>query len=63
MLVHTVEHCLVGIRGAVKRAVDGHVVHANVDSDIIVAEEPPLGSAAKPEELYGIIERFWQGRR
>lgn len=51
------------MRGSVRRATDGHLIHANVDTDVIVAEEPPLGSTAKPEELYYIIEHFAQGRR
>jgi hypothetical protein len=33
---------------------------SNVDTDVIVSEEPPAGSTRKPEELYGIIERFSQ---
>lgn len=52
-----------GIKGQVRRAQDGHVIHANCDTDIIVSEEPPLGSTAKPEEMYQIIERFCNGRR
>ncbi|KAF6245562.1 MT-A70-domain-containing protein [Scenedesmus sp. NREL 46B-D3] len=63
MLVHTKEHCLMGIRGNVKRGPDGHLIHSNVDTDVIVSEEPPLGSTEKPEELYSIIERFCAGRR
>jgi hypothetical protein len=43
-----------GIKGSVKRGLDGHFIHANCDTDIIVGEEPPLGSTAKPEELYQI---------
>jgi mRNA (2'-O-methyladenosine-N6-)-methyltransferase len=51
-----------GIRGTVKRGIDGHLIHSNVDTDVIVSEEPPLGSTEKPEELYSIIERFCAGR-
>lgn len=51
-----------GIRGSVKRGLDGHLIHTNVDTDVIVSEEPPLGSTEKPEELYDIIERFCAGR-
>ena len=29
---------------------------------MIVSEEPPAGSTRKPEEIYGIIERFSQAR-
>jgi mRNA (2'-O-methyladenosine-N6-)-methyltransferase len=61
--VHAVqEHCLVGIKGKVIRREDHAFVHANCDTDIIVSEEPPLGSTEKPEELYNIIERFCNGR-
>ncbi|KAK9828073.1 hypothetical protein WJX81_008698 [Elliptochloris bilobata] len=63
VLQHTKEHCLMGIRGTVRRAHDGHIIHSNVDTDVIVSEEPPAGSTRKPEEIYGIIERFSQGRR
>ena len=52
-----------GIKGQVKRGVDGHFIHANIDTDVIVSEEPPLGSTEKPEELYRIIERFCLGRK
>lgn len=63
VLQHTKEHCLMGIRGTVRRASDGHVIHANIDTDIIVSEEPHLGSTEKPDQLYQIIERFCLGRR
>lgn len=63
LLQHTKEHCLVGIKGAVKRGIDGHFIHANIDTDVIVSEEPPFGSTSKPEELYQIIERFCLGRK
>jgi N6-adenosine-specific RNA methylase IME4 len=63
LLQHTKEHCLVGIRGQVKRGVDGHFIHANIDTDVIVSEEPPHGSTEKPQELYRIIERFCLGRK
>eukprot|EP00048_Salpingoeca_helianthica_P003260 m.65387 g.65387 ORF g.65387 m.65387 type:complete len:400 (+) comp12599_c0_seq2:3-1202(+) len=63
VLQRTKEHCLVGLHGRVKRGVDGHVVHTNIDVDVIVAEEPPPGRVDKPVELFSIIERFCQGRR
>ena len=31
------EHCLMGLRGNVKRNADGHFIHANVDTDVIVS--------------------------
>lgn len=63
LIVHTKEHCLVGIKGAVKRGIDGHFIHANIDTDVIVSEEPLFGSTEKPQELYRIIERFCLGRK
>lgn len=63
LLQHTKEHCLVGIKGAIKRGVDSHFIHANIDTDVIVSEEPTLGSTEKPVELYRVIERFCMGRK
>lgn len=36
------EHCLMGIRGTVRRSTDSHFVHCNVDTDVIVWEEGEL---------------------
>jgi len=52
----------VGMKGKLLRSRDHAFVHANCDTDIICTEEPPLGSMQKPEELYGVIERFCNGR-
>lgn len=57
------EHCLMGIRGTVKRSEDFHLIHANVDTDVIIHEEFHCGSTQKPTELYEIIEHFCLGRR
>ncbi|KAI3695907.1 hypothetical protein L1987_78911 [Smallanthus sonchifolius] len=57
------EHCLMGIKGTVRRSTDGHIIHANIDTDVIIAEESPYGSTAKPEDMYRIIEHFSLGRR
>jgi len=59
----TAEHCLVGIKGTVRRNYDGHIIHANVDTDVMLSEEPPYGATDKPHELYAIVEHFCQGRR
>ncbi|XP_071724439.1 N6-adenosine-methyltransferase non-catalytic subunit MTB-like [Rutidosis leptorrhynchoides] len=60
---HSKEHCLMGIKGTVRRSTDGHIIHANIDTDVIIAEEPPYGSTRKPEDMYRIIEHFSLGRR
>ncbi|KAJ3067960.1 N6-adenosine-methyltransferase subunit mettl14 [Podochytrium sp. JEL0797] len=57
------EHCLVGIRGTLRRSTDTHFIHCNIDTDVIISEEPPHGDTAKPVELYTIIENFCLGKR
>lgn len=63
LLQRVKEHCLVGVKGDVKRASDSHFIHANIDTDVIVSEEPPIGDLEKPSEIYDVIERFCLGRR
>eukprot|EP01084_Bolivina_argentea_P266488 452005_1 len=63
LFVRSYEHCLMGIRGQVRRSTDGHLIHANVDTDVIITESAPYGSEMKPNELYDIIERFCLGRK
>ena len=52
-----------GLSGDVRRASDQYFIHANIDTDVIVDEEPVFGSKKKPEEIYRIIERFCLGRK
>ncbi|CCF73414.1 MT-A70 [Babesia microti strain RI] len=39
LLKRTTEHCLVGVNGIVKRDVDFHFIHSNLDTDVLIAEE------------------------
>ncbi|CAL1530714.1 unnamed protein product [Lymnaea stagnalis] len=59
----TKEHCLMGIKGTVKRSTDGDFIHANVDIDLIIEEEPEYGTKDKPVEIFHIIEHFCLGKR
>ncbi|XP_034628852.1 N6-adenosine-methyltransferase non-catalytic subunit isoform X1 [Trachemys scripta elegans] len=59
----TKEHCLMGIKGTVRRSTDGDFIHANVDIDLIITEEPEIGNIEKPVEIFHIIEHFCLGRR
>lgn len=45
ILTHTKEHCLMGIRGTVRRSTDGHFVHCNIDTDVIVWEADEDGKS------------------
>lgn len=49
-LNHSKEHCLIGVKGAVKSQ------FAGVDCDVLVA--PLRETSRKPEELYSLIERL-----
>ena len=63
-----------GMRGSLKRDTDSEQVHANIDLDVILEEEPNEASVAagdragataidKPEEVFHVIEHFCQLRR
>ncbi|KAI9880668.1 MAG: hypothetical protein M1830_001672 [Pleopsidium flavum] len=52
-------HCLMGIKGTVKRSIDGHVIHCNVDTDVLLSN----ASAGTPNELIDLVENLAQGRR
>jgi len=49
------EHCLMGIRGTVRRSTDGHIIHANIDTDVIIAEEPPYGQYNSLLEFLALV--------
>lgn len=63
MFQRTKEHCLMGIKGTVRRSTDGDFIHANVDIDLIITEEPGIGDRSKPDEIFNIMEHFCLGRR
>lgn len=64
------EHCLMGIRGTVRRSTDHKFVHCNVDTDVIVhqggqddAEGKDKDGTPFPPYLYTLIENFCLGAR
>ncbi|WWD17063.1 hypothetical protein CI109_101500 [Kwoniella shandongensis] len=64
------EHCLMGIRGTVRRSTDMRFVHCNVDTDVLVWEEDDSDAAeaaankpSLPPYLYTLIENFCLGTR
>lgn len=62
LFTRTKEHCLIGIRGTVRRSTDSWFVHCNVDTDVIIWEGDgdPM---RKPPEMYTLIENFCLGTR
>jgi mRNA m6A methyltransferase non-catalytic subunit len=59
----TKEHCLMGIKGTVRRSFDINFIHTNIDIDLIITEEPEYGKPDKPDEIFSIIEHFCLGKR
>ncbi|KAJ8977391.1 hypothetical protein NQ317_013295 [Molorchus minor] len=56
----TKEHCLMGIKGTVRRSTDGDFIHANI---LLFPKKNEYGSLEKPVEIFHIIEHFCLGRR
>lgn len=52
-----------GSKELLRRSTDGDFIHANVDIDLIITEEPEIGNIEKPVEIFHIIEHFCLGRR
>jgi len=52
-----------GIKGTVRRSIDGDFIHANIDIDLIITEANKHGSIEKPDEIFNIIEHFCLGKR
>ncbi|KAG8815338.1 hypothetical protein FS842_006184 [Serendipita sp. 407] len=63
IMTRTTEHCLMGIRGTVRRSNDGWFVHCNIDTDVIIWEGDPTDPLRKPPEMYSLIENFCLGTR
>ncbi|KAJ7279036.1 MT-A70-domain-containing protein [Mycena rebaudengoi] len=63
LLTRTKQHCLIGIRGTVRRSTDSWFVHCNVDTDVIFWEGDAADPTRKPPEMYTLIENFCLGTR
>ncbi|KAG2123422.1 MT-A70-domain-containing protein [Suillus clintonianus] len=63
LLTRTKQHCLMGIRGTVRRSTDSWFVHCNVDTDVIIWEGDTADPMRKPPEMYTLIENFCLGTR
>ncbi|KAJ7145832.1 MT-A70-domain-containing protein [Mycena epipterygia] len=63
LLTRTKQHCLIGIRGTVRRSTDSWFVHCNVDTDVIFWEGDSSDPTRKPPEMYTLIENFCLGTR
>ncbi|TCD60840.1 hypothetical protein EIP91_009418 [Steccherinum ochraceum] len=63
LLTRTKQHCLMGIRGTVRRSTDSWFVHCNVDTDVMISAPSQEDPTLKPEESYTLIENFCLGLR
>lgn len=57
VLKRTTWHCLMGMKGTLRRSEDTHVINCNVDTDLLVEKTGSLPGIV-PEEIYSIIENF-----
>ncbi|CAE6407384.1 unnamed protein product [Rhizoctonia solani] len=63
LLTRTKQHCLMGIKGTVRRSTDSWFVHCNIDTDVIIWDGDPTDPTRKPPEMYSLIENFCLGTR
>ena len=64
IFVDCAEHFLVGMKGKICRRSDGHFVHTNIDTDVIISEpDSPAQNSDYPSELFHIMERFCLGMK
>ncbi|UZJ52324.1 hypothetical protein CBS101457_001644 [Exobasidium rhododendri] len=64
------QHCLMGIRGTVRRSNDTRFVHCNIDTDVILwpgekrqDDSNTIDTRSKPPEMMDLIENFCLGTR
>ncbi|ANB13168.1 Kar4p [Sugiyamaella lignohabitans] len=56
-LVKTSWHCLMGLKGTLRRSEDSDLINCNVDTDVII-ESPFDRHNVVPEKIYTIVENF-----
>lgn len=57
-------HCCMCITGTVRRAVDGHLINCNVNTDLkIQDDEETSNPSSVPDSLYKVAENFSSGNR
>jgi hypothetical protein len=54
------EHFLLGIKGTIRRNVDTHIVHTNIDTDVVITEDSFISKNSNfehliPSELFNIV--------
>lgn len=57
LLKSTTWHCLMGLKGTLRRSTDSNLINCNVDIDSII-ERPNQRPNVVPEDIYELIENF-----
>lgn len=56
-------HCWMCITGTVRRSIDNHLIHCNIDTDLKIEDEKDSSNNSIPEFIYKIAENFSSGNK
>lgn len=62
LFVPTTWHCLMGLKGTLRRSTDNDLINCNIDTDVII-ESPGQKVDVVPEQIYNLIENFTSMKR
>lgn len=62
LFVPTTWHCLMGLKGTLRRSIDNDLINCNIDTDVII-ESPSQKVDVVPEQIYNLIENFTSMKR
>lgn len=62
MFVPTTWHCLMGLKGTMRRTSDTDLINCNVDTDVIIEKNDQRANVV-PEHIYSLVENFTSMRR
>lgn len=51
-------HCIMGLKGTVRRSEDVHLINCNVDTDVIVESPDQVVQGIVPQAIFQLIENF-----
>lgn len=51
-------HCIMGLKGTVRRSEDVHLINCNVDTDVIVESPDHVIQGIVPQSIFQVIENF-----
>lgn len=51
-------HCIMGLKGTVRRSEDQHLINCNVDTDVIVESPDSVIQGIVPQSIFSLVENF-----